>query len=58
MFFVYIFVMHCFAISGLYSIGSSLPSVENVDKLSDHGLPPSVNSIVEGYIFLLSCARS
>jgi len=50
--------MHCFAISGLYSIGSSLPSVENVDKLSDHGLPPSVNSIVEGYIFLLSCARS
>jgi len=39
-----------FFFAGLYSIGNSLPSVENVDKPLDHGSPPSVNSIVEGYI--------
>jgi len=48
--------MQCFAVSGPYSIGSSLPSVEYVDKLLDHGLPPSVNSVVEGYLFsILRC---
>ena len=43
--------INIFSFAGPYSIGSSLPSVENIDKLLDHGSPPSVNSIVGGYLF-------
>jgi len=43
--------MQCFVTSGPYSIVSSLPSVEDVDKLLDHGLPSSVNSVDKGYLF-------
>jgi len=46
-----VLLFRIFSFAGPYSIGSSLPSVENIDKLLDHGSPPSVNSIVGGYLF-------
>jgi len=46
-----VLLFRIFSFAGPNSIGSNLPFVENIDKLLDHGSPPSVNSIVGGYLF-------